>query len=65
MYNIMFICIHKSILFSYLLMLFYIYFYYSYCFLKYYCPLAAVANKVPHRLWDNTGKLVLILILIA
>lgn len=35
--------------------------YYCYCFFKYYCPLAAVANKCP-GLWDNKGTLILILI---
>ena len=30
--------------------------------LKYYCPLAALADKLPH-LWDNKGILILIILL--
>ena len=37
-----------------------LYIVYCYCFLKYYCPLAAVANKF-RRLLDNKGILTLIL----
>ena len=62
-YNIMFICIHKSILFLTFLIILFI-FYYCYCLFVcfvIFCSLAAMANEFPH-LWDNKGILIVILI---
>ena len=66
LYNIMFICIYKTIIFLIFLIILFI-FYHSYCFGLFvcfvtFCPLAAVANKCP-CLWDNKEMLILILIL--
>ena len=64
LYNIMLICIYKFILldflpFNYIILVFTIVIvFFIYLFFKYFCPLAAVANKCS-CLWENKGILIL------